>query len=381
MGQDLFRYLPSEIFMVILLRLSPEVISTCRCVCKAWLDLIESDVFHKSHPLALVVSMPGRYSNWFSVFKLEGEHEQDLIDEFDFPQASTILGSVNGLLLLGNEDRDLYVCNPLTSGFVELHGPPSPTCRQREESYGFVELHGPPSPTCRQREESYGFGVSKISGQYKVVCHDYRYPKYEFHVYTLEAGSSLWRVVEAASPLFDRCDSSVGSFASGNLHWLVSCRGGMPYVCCFDLETECFSTFSLPPNRASIEGKLCTLGDYLCFYDDEGYCNVTIWLLKEYEQADKRWIEVLKVPHFSIHCFHPIKVYENGNMMLWRRMDLLYYSNESGKVREIGSFRELCDSYQRMWYAGRCDINSICLTPSYLHVKRVFLGMENIISF
>ncbi|KAL1557536.1 F-box protein-like protein isoform X1 [Salvia divinorum] len=337
MTQDLFLYLPSEILIDILLSLSPEVILTCNC-----LD-------------------PAEDSNWFSVFKLEDERKQDLVAEFDFPQASIVLGSVNGLLLLRNDDRDLYVCNPFT--------------------YKFVGLHGPPSHTYSQREEFYGFGVSKISGQYKVVCHYYKYPKYEFHVYTLEAGSSLWRGVEAASPLFDRCHSSVGSFASGNLHWLVSYMRGMPYVCCFDLETECFSTFSLPPNIASIQGKLCTLGDYLCFYDDEGYYNGAIWLLKEYEQADKCWIEVLKVTDFDVHCFYPIKVYENGDTMLWQRRRFLYYSNESGKVREIESFSEMSDSYQQMWCAGRYYINSICLTPSYLPLKRVFLGMENIFSF
>ncbi|XP_047966945.1 putative F-box protein At3g16210 [Salvia hispanica] len=268
--EDLFRYLPPEIFIDIILRLSPEIILTCKCVCKAWLDLIESDVFHKSHPSALVVSMPVEDSNWFSVVKLEDEHKQDdLIAEFNFPQASTILGSVNGLLLLKNDARDLYVCNPFT--------------------YEFVEFHGPRNSTYAGWKESYGFGASKMSGQYKVVCHDYAY---KFRVYTLEAGS-LWRGVEASIPLFDLIYSSVGSFVNGNLHWLVSYRRGMPYVCCFDLETECFSTFSVPPNRKRIKEKLCTLGDYLCFYDDEGCCNATIWLLKEYEQADKCWIQAL----------------------------------------------------------------------------------------
>ncbi|KAL1557537.1 F-box protein-like protein isoform X1 [Salvia divinorum] len=218
MTQDLFLYLPSEILIDILLSLSPEVILTCKCVCKAWLDLIESDVFHKSHPLALVVSTRPRIQ----------------------------IGSV----------------------------------------------------------------------------------------------FSNWKT--SASRIY---------------------------------------TFSLPPNIASIQGKLCTLGDYLCFYDDEGYYNGAIWLLKEYEQADKCWIEVLKVTDFDVHCFYPIKVYENGDTMLWQRRRFLYYSNESGKVREIESFSEMSDSYQQMWCAGRYYINSICLTPSYLPLKRVFLGMENIFSF
>lgn len=209
-----------------------------------------------------------------------------------------------------------------------------------------------------------------MRGLYKVVCHDY---EYKFHVYTLEAAGSLWRGVEAAIPLFDHIYLSVGSFASGNLHWLVSYRVWMPYVCCFDLETECFSTFSVPPNRTRIKGKLCALGDYLWFYDNEGCFNVTIWLLKEYEQSDKRWIQELKVPYFSIHYLYPIKIYKNGDMMmLWLWRHFLYYSNKSRNVREIDSLRKMCDSFQQMWHAGEYKINSICLTPSYLPLKRVF---------
>ncbi|XP_041990548.1 putative F-box protein At3g16210 [Salvia splendens] len=211
MKQDLFRYLPSEIFIDILLRLSLENISTCKCVCKPWLNLIESDTFLKFNlskfSPALAVSIVGTDSNWFNVFKLEDEHEpkhkhkKDPIIKFNFPQASTIQGSVNGLLLLKNPFRShLYVCNPTTREFVELSG-----------------------RLTRPRADCYGFGVSRISGQHKIV---YFNPKYDgCHVYTLEAGSS-WRCVEVTSPSFDCCHNSNGAFVSGNLHWYIfaSCK-------------------------------------------------------------------------------------------------------------------------------------------------------------
>ncbi|KAL1557352.1 F-box protein-like protein isoform X2 [Salvia divinorum] len=185
MRQDLFGYLPSEIVTDILLRLSLKSIATCKRVCKPWLDLIESDAFLKSHlstsAPALVVSMPAADSNWFSVFKLEDECErkQDPITKFDFPHASTIQGSANGMLLLKNPFIDrLYVCNPITREFVELHGRFTRPLRLGD---------------------GYGFGASKISGQHKVV---YLNPIYdECHVYTLETGSS-WRRIEAAAPSF-----------------------------------------------------------------------------------------------------------------------------------------------------------------------------------
>ena len=71
--------------------------------------------------------------------------------------------------------------------------------------------------------------------------------------------------VKAAIPSSDRCLSSVGAFASGNLYWLVS-NGWkkFPYVCCFDLETECFSTFPVPlkfiADKVNPKGMLYTWG-------------------------------------------------------------------------------------------------------------------------
>ncbi|XP_042027052.1 putative F-box protein At3g52320 [Salvia splendens] len=178
MKQDLFAYLPSEICIDILLRLSLENTAICKCVCKPWLNLIESHYFLESHisksPPTLVVSIPDPNSNWFTLFNLEdkrkGKPKNNAITKFDFPQATTIQGSANGLLLLKHHSIDLlYICNPITREFVEILGP---------------------------GEGCYGFGVSRISGQHKVV---HLNPKHGCHVYTLESGSS-WRRVKSAAP-------------------------------------------------------------------------------------------------------------------------------------------------------------------------------------
>ena len=365
MKKDLFKCLPPEIFTEILLRLSLQNIAICKCVSKPWLSLIESEVFLKAHLLksdpALLVSMPATNSNWFNLFKLEEdvfeyEKKQDPITKFDFPHASTIQGSINGLLLLKNPFSDhLYVCNPITREFVELRG-----------------------SLTHRRGDCYGFGVSKISGQHKVV---YFNPKYGCHVYTLETGS-LWRRVEVATPSFYRCFGSGGAFVSGNLHWLVSNRLDHPFVCCFDLETERFSTFSAPPHeRIGFQGKLYTLGDCLCFCDDYPYIsNNVIWLLTKYEQAEKCWSEmqlILKEPFFGFFVYNDnfyndehawkhlqyLKVYGNGYMlMLWYEKRFFYYSKETSNVTEIGLFGKMDDD---CYY-----INAILLTPSFLSLKR-----------
>ncbi|XP_041994134.1 F-box protein At5g65850-like [Salvia splendens] len=378
MKQDFFKYLPSEILTDILLRLPLEYIATCKCVCKPWLNLIDSNYFFKSHfsksPPTLVVSIPDTNSNWFNLFKLEEKPKRkpNPITKFDFPQATTIQGSSNGLLLLKNPFRDhLYVCNPITREFVELRG-----------------------HLTRPREDCYGIGVSKISRQHKVV---YLNPNYDgCHVYTLGSGSS-WRRVKGVIPSFDRCYNSVAAFVSGNLHWFVSNGSETPYICCFDLEKECFSTFSPPleclKRTIFLHGMLYTLGDCLCFCDDEPKYECdndhVIWLLKEYEEVEKCWCKVhvyirqppllrvlIKHPYYG-HGLHkrlqPINVYENGDMLtLWNEEHFLYYSNKKKSLTKIGLFGKMDDD-------SLC-INSIILTPSFLSLKRHY-GMKNVISF
>ncbi|XP_047943217.1 F-box protein CPR1-like [Salvia hispanica] len=347
MERDLLRYLPLEIVTNILSRLSIENIGTCKCVCKPWLNLIESDPFVKSHlsksapalAVCVRVNVIGleECAKWFNVLKLEDNH--DLITKFEFPQPSAIQGSANGLLLLKNPHSDCFhVCNPITREFAEFHG-----------------------PRCSSFDDGYGFGVNKISGQHKVV---YCNAKYGFHVYTLETGSS-WRCVEAVAPLFDRLYHTVGALISGNLHWVVQHGWGIPYVCCFDLETERFSTFYLPAtNRQSIKPKLYTFGDHLCFRDDKEDDDA-FWLLKEYEHPEKGWSKVLfnmKEPYYSLSMlmkgededaykfFFPIKVYRDGDMLILWDQNSQFFTN------------------------------SIFLTPSLLSLERN-LGLDNVISF
>ena len=348
MERDFLRYLPLEIAMNILLRLPFKIIGTCKCVCKSWLDLIESDYFGQSAAPALAVTIPVKEkspiwpkfepcSQWINVLKLEDNH--DPITKFELPRASAIHGSVNGLLLLKNIYREnLYVCNPITREFVDL-----------DERI----------PCCHQIGDCFGFGVSKVSGKYKVVYHN---TKYGFHVYTLETGSS-WRPAEVVAPLFDCFYHSIGALCSGNLHWLVSWE--IPYVCCFDLETERFSTFSAPATstkHSRIAQKLYTLGDRLCFLDSVE-CDNVIWLLKDYEQPEKCWSKVLlikKEPYHSLYYVlmkgedvyklrKPVKVYRDGGMLILWDSNSFYYTN------------------------------SIFFTPSLVSLKKN-LGWQNVIS-
>ncbi|KAG6417681.1 hypothetical protein SASPL_119868 [Salvia splendens] len=194
------------------------------------------------------------------------KHKQDPITKFDFSHASSILGSANGLLLKNpkrNPSSDpLYVCNPTTREFLELHAP------------------------YLRDLDCYGLGVSKISGQHKVVLLNCRYRSFRL---ILERGSSWRRVFP---PLFDWCYSSVGVFVNGKLYWLITkWKEKIPCICCFDIETEHFSTFVAPVDakrRDRIKWRLYALGDSLCFCNDEPY-DKEIW---KSEHVKRRWSKI-----------------------------------------------------------------------------------------
>ncbi|XP_047943192.1 putative F-box protein At3g16210 [Salvia hispanica] len=396
-------YLPLEIIKEILLRLSIENIAICKCICKAWLNLIESDDFVKSHlsksAPALAVSTIKFNSNRVNVFKLEDGlglepfsnvfAKHGLITKFDFQRDSTIQGSANGLLLLKKAfaSEHLYVCNPITREFVEI-------C-------GRVIHNG----------DRFGFGVSKIGGRPKVVHHS---PESGFHVYTLEAGSgSVWRSVEGAPPFSDLCDYSIcGAFFSGNLHWLFKSGTTMiPYVCCFDLETERFSKFPAPFMESTCTrgvssfsyvtsgGWLYGLVDCLCIHYYDTLDDDVIWFSKEHEQVEKRWTTLQLVmeqepcyghngmvgrPYYGKYAMHarllpfvygesachPIKIYRNGGiLMLSHDKRFFYYSKEKRNVTEISLFGKMDDDCS--------GLSSILFTPSFLSLKRN-LGLENV---
>ncbi|KAL1557522.1 F-box protein-like protein [Salvia divinorum] len=277
-------YLPLEIITNILLRLSPQNIATCKCVCKPWLNLIESDAFVESHlvksGLALAVSIAKLDSNWFSVFKLEDELE------------------------------------PFSNWF------------------DVFAKHGPITKFDFRREST------TIQS-----C--------------VNAGSS-WRAVEAAPPFPSYCESSIcGAFFSGNLHWLVKSRTGIPDVCCFDLETERFSAFSAPLAEIPF-----TIGETSYSLDATGGSLEKCWTMvrlmhdHSYDYGYKRG------------CWQPIRIYRNGGVLMLspRHKRFLYYSMEKRCVVGIDLAGEI--DHDCLYF------NSVLFTPSFLSLKRN-LGMEN----
>ncbi|XP_042068097.1 F-box protein CPR1-like [Salvia splendens] len=236
MDQDFFEYLPSEIVVNILSRLPTRAATVCKCVCKPWLGLLATPEFVNSH---ISRSVPGiaveTRSRSYDVIEFvdelglsfDDEHRTNVAFNFELPFDEPMHSSANGLIFLyGVIHEDLILCNPITRDYIKL-----PCPRQT-------------SPKDQIDTETFGFGVSKMTGQYKVVRLFSEKPlheeyKIECQVYNVGTGS--WRKVPSGS-----IDSSLrlyedvrGVLLNGNLHWMVdkttnfSCR----WVLRFDLET------------------------------------------------------------------------------------------------------------------------------------------------
>ncbi|KZV26929.1 F-box protein-like, partial [Dorcoceras hygrometricum] len=353
--------LPSEILINILSRLPIQTILSCKCVNKQLLCLLSTPEFAASHlPLSttgLLILHHCKYKKTScQVFEFEDElglqnsnlhssavRKFDLSVSMGLPNYCLgVAGSVDGLLCLhesGYRGYDaLYICNPMTREYIAL-----PRIEDNPENSEIFEYIF-----------EYGFGVSKISGQYKVVryvhfhsddseegpCSAIRY--FECLVYTV--GTRSWRKVQPGAPFFSL-------FLNGNLHGCVldSLRSAVKSIYCFDLESESFKPFPhIPPAQdgAPVAGNLGILDDCLCFLEkrsaDEGIC--ALWVMKEYG-VDKSWTEILVISEVEDFQFfiddtviiYPIKAFENGELLLsWNNVNPFYLNSVTKTYRYLG---------------------------------------------
>lgn len=351
----LFLNLPSEIMINILSRLPIQTILSCKCVCKHILNLLSTPEFAASHlPFStpgLVTLQCGTNENLCQIFEIEDGYELQHsslhlspVMKFD-PNVSIglpdvalrIVGSVNGMLCLreyGKKVYDaLYICNPITREYIAL--PRIEACIEFSDT------------------SEYGFGVSKITGQYKVVrsVHRHSNPQagpcssiqnYECLVYTV--GTRSWRHVQPGPP-FGHYDLSRSLFLNGNLHGSVQncCGSGDKFIYCFDLESESFKPFPQfpPPPVPPVVGTLGILDDCLCFVDirSEEEEITAIWVMKEYG-VEKSWTEILviaEVEDFACTYYdsvYLIKAFKNGDILLSWNNDNLFYFNSKTKICE-----------------------------------------------
>ncbi|XP_047949599.1 F-box protein At3g07870-like [Salvia hispanica] len=349
-------YLPEELTREILVKLPIKSVLRFKGVCKSWRDLIEGVDFVKSYtPKPCLVFY---CSDTYAVCDVEAFEPL-----FEFRMFARnrygntvhyciVADSINGLLLVKEiaYNNMLFVCNPITRECVRL--PPLPT-------YCCIV----------------GFGVSKLSGKYKILYGD----KFgSCHVCTL--GEASWRSISKASPGRPLLDRNIASFSNGNLHWLASDSQKKNFICCFDLETELFTSFSLPPrvygSNKLREYRLCILEGRLCLCDTFDRYNIVIWLMSNYGDENswvKKFVFCQRVnkPSWlhnidSLQLVRPIKVLANGDL-LFRNNRLYTYSKESETLASWGD---------RLAVSTHDYCNIVIYTPSFLSLKA--MGIHNV---
>ncbi|XP_047949590.1 putative F-box/kelch-repeat protein At3g22730 [Salvia hispanica] len=277
-----------------------------------------------------------------------------------------VVGSANGLLLAWDGYDDiLFVCNPFTSEYIELPRLPLGICIT-------------------------GFGVSKISGQYKILCGNQNHRSY--HVYTLGRGGGCWRSI-AVAPTCGSIVSrnNVGVFFNGNLHWLAlglasnwhirwSDLEKSIVVCCFDLETELFTSFSLPPRDNSNEHnrnwmcvrgdyQLCVLEDRLCLCNSIKYPFIVIWSMNIYGDTNS-WVKAYTIERPQIgEVVFPLKAFANGDLFFAVNTDnqVFTYNKNTNECLVSNGLLDRCDS---KFY------NIVTYIPSFLSLAA--MGIPNV---
>ncbi|KAH6828458.1 hypothetical protein C2S53_016943 [Perilla frutescens var. hirtella] len=356
MKQDFWAYLTPELMIDIFSRLPIRSIIRCKCVCKSWLELLETCEFVNSHlsksatGLAIFQSFifggpsPSKPYKFLEFV----ENSMPVVFNMSFPhEHQQIHSSVNGLLFLFDPNirpRDYFICNPITRDYIKL---------PRPREYPLK---------CNVQLDTFGFGVSKKSGQYKVVGLSYT-NETKCEVYTL--GTGLWRSIEPNIPLRYDCDySHAATFLNGNLHWRGrALRDDSVWISCFDLETERFTIFSVPPIHG-LYPALSALEGCLVFcdnsYEDDERKEIVIWFMNKYGD-DKSWTKkfiITKSWYHFIGDLCPIKVFEDGDILIAEdcRSRVLCYSSKTQTI-EATDLAEFC---------GFDHISVVSYTPSFV---------------
>ncbi|XP_047949588.1 F-box/kelch-repeat protein At3g06240-like [Salvia hispanica] len=268
-----------------------------------------------------------------------------------------VVGSANGLLLfLDGCDDTLFVCNPITREYVEIPRLPKRGCIA-------------------------GFGVSKISGQYKILCRD---QIRSYHVYTLERGGGCWRRI-AGPKFYPRMPWGNVIFFNGYLHWLASDLKESLFVCCFDLETEVFTKFSLPPrdnsndpvkNWCHVRGdyELCVLEGQLCVCDSLKSTGIVIWWMKNYGDTNS-WVKACRINRPQIgEVIFPLKLSANGDLLFAINTDnqLVTYNHNTDEYLVNNSFLDRSNDHV---------YNIITYIPSFLSLTAMGICNVKSLSF
>ncbi|KAM3396167.1 hypothetical protein P3S68_005173 [Capsicum galapagoense] len=286
-------YWPTEIVTEILSRLPVKSLLRFKSVLKSWSSLICSPEFTKYH-LSLSANNNKDYTNHSVLWRIaqpELNLEESLVMEetnLDYHMknsgiACVIEGSVNGLICLVNEAKELFRWNPAVRKYKKL---PDFSTKLKDDG-----------------QCTYGFGYDDIHDDYKVVCifSVTCYPRnfQEINIYSLKDDS--WRTVHCSRRV-TRIDIKSG--------WSITS---------FHLSNEKWRKVERP--YYGEEDKFLVLGvleSNLSMISNNSTTHVDVWVMKECENKES-WRKIFTV-NYSLY---PVDYLFSHSFFLSKRREFL----------------------------------------------------------
>ncbi|XP_065868800.1 F-box/kelch-repeat protein At3g23880-like isoform X1 [Euphorbia lathyris] len=376
--QPSFSYLPKDIVVTIILRLSIKTIFIFKSVCKTWYDIVSDPEFAKVrfdqgevYPLIqtslcrqgskmVYLVQPdkddfelklGMCDHYFFKRGCVCNLEVKIDTKFEIPEKYSQYGatnSCNGLLCLLNKcDKWLcpIVCNPIMGEFINL-----PTDK--------IELSS--SSIC------YGFGFSPTTNQYTVIRmfhHDTHVSnKAEVHI----LGTKTWKEIDIFNQSIPK---SFTTYLNGFIYWSSNLQSLSIFS--FDVGEQGFGSVPSPAiNDPYAQDSVGVLGGELCITAVLEYGAIHVWTMKD-NSTDKGWSKVYSfdyiycnlVPHYG--CFQPIKYLDDGAL-------LMFFSSTEALVY----MDPIKHQFKYLNVHSMSKVEAIAYIPNFVSLKHILSGQN-----
>ncbi|KAM7488232.1 hypothetical protein LguiB_025716 [Lonicera macranthoides] len=316
--------LSDEIMVEILARLPAKSLVRFNLVCKQWCSLISHPHFVRKHLRHVLLDQSNNHNkliihptplfppsfiscrpftvNFYSIdyFYEESLNSSTSTTKRQFPlqtpRGLRILGSCNGLLLVGYYNSKygydaLVLWNPSLREYNTL-----PECSSIS---GF-------------KIRMLGFGYDSALDDYKVVrvttnsTYDepMRIVEQRVEIYSLKANS--WKTIQGGIPYGNVCIEQLrGTLVSGSIYWVVTDADYEEeqefnnLILAFDLIDEKFRLVGVPrhDDREPVSGSLVEVRGCLGLYQTQPESrDVEIWMLKKNENKNEYWTKLMIIP-------------------------------------------------------------------------------------
>ncbi|CAN1190525.1 Receptor-like protein EIX2 [Linum perenne] len=338
-------YLPREVVVDILARLSIREIVKCRSVCKSWYSLISSTAFQSYH-----LNSPAKGNRSLILFRHDVdedgkiEHYSLCIDDDDFPR--TVIQEFESPFK-GDSFRISSCCNGVIcfTGFrmyvsVERAVLWNPCIRKIVEIPPPILAH----ESHKQYADSVGFGYDAVNDDYKLVRVSVHALKGQLiEVYSWRSG--FWRMVDHRGRLNSLIrDGSSAVHIDGICYWIASRRkpGFNNMIVSLALDTEVFGEMPVPDDDLVEKyhlglSSLCNGLLSLVLHENlpANMERATIWVMKE-----GAWMKLFVWETSHVLC-NIIDVKDNGVALfivyagLFETEERLVRSYDWGKGEEV----------------------------------------------